>query len=138
MPVDAAEVVWNRAALENGGSSPATGDRALADMLAFHGLVMSGGLLNAVELTPVQEQARISAAFQWFGLESITDLITSVRQEIEAGVLDEPGQAEVLELTANRDYQAILPSDDVLLAVFQRRLNDDPSAFASPVGPSDP
>lgn len=34
---DAADLVWNRAALEKGGTSPGAGDRALADMLGFTG-----------------------------------------------------------------------------------------------------
>lgn len=50
MPVDAADLIWNRAALEGGGASPGPGDFTLADALAFHGLVMNGGALDAAEL----------------------------------------------------------------------------------------
>jgi hypothetical protein len=128
--VDAADLIWNRAALEQGGSSPGAGDRALADVLAFHGLAMSGGVLDAIERTSAAELARIGAAFRWFGLEAVDDLLASVRRDIQAGALDELDRAEVLELTADANYQAILPSDETLQMIFRRRLDADPSAFA--------
>src|SRR6266700_4352628 len=39
--VDEADLIWNRAALDDGGASPGAGDMALAAVLAFHGLAMS-------------------------------------------------------------------------------------------------
>jgi hypothetical protein len=51
-PVEAADLIWNRAALERGGAAPGVADRALADVLAFHGLVMSCGVLDALEQVP--------------------------------------------------------------------------------------
>ncbi len=128
--MDAADLIWNRAALEQGGSSPGAGDRALADVLAFHGLAMSGGVLDAIERTSAADLARIGAAFRWFGLEAVDDLLASVRRDIQAGALDELDRAEALELTVDADYQAILPSDEALQMVFRRRLDADPSAFA--------
>ena len=128
--MDAADLIWNRAALENGGMYPNAGDRALADVLAFHGLAMSGGVLDAVERTPAADQGRIGAAFRWFGLESVDRLVASVRRDIEASALDDTNQAETLEQAADRDYHAIVPSDDVLATAFRGRLSDDPSAFA--------
>ena len=50
-PVEAADLIWNRAALER-GAAPGVADRALADVLAFHGLVMSCGVLDALEQVP--------------------------------------------------------------------------------------
>jgi hypothetical protein len=128
--VDAADLIWNRAALEKGGATPDVGDRALADMLAFHGLVMSGGVLDAIEQTSEPDLARIGAAFRWFGLESVVNLLAPVHRDIQAGALDELDRAEALELAADRDYQAILPSDEALQTVLRGRLDDDPSAFA--------
>ena len=84
----------DRAALEQGGSSPGAGDRALADVLAFHGLAMSGGVLDAIERTSAADLARIGAAFPWFGLEAVDDLLASVRRDIQAGALDELDRAE--------------------------------------------
>lgn len=84
VPVDAADLIWNRAALEKGGTSPGVGDHALADLLAFHGLAMNGGVLDAIERTSPEGQARIGVAFRWFGLESVDHLLASVRRDIEA------------------------------------------------------
>jgi hypothetical protein len=128
--VDAADLIWNRAALEHGGTSPGAGDRALAAVLAFHGLAMSGGVLDAIERTSAADVARIGSAFRWFGLAAVDNLLASVRRDIPAGALDELDRAEALELTADADYQAILPSDEALQMVFRRRLDADPSAFA--------
>jgi len=38
--MDAADLVWNRAALSDGGESPAVGDAALAAALAVDGLAI--------------------------------------------------------------------------------------------------
>jgi hypothetical protein len=110
MRVNAADLIWNRAALEKGGTSPGAGDRALADVLAFHGLAMSGGVLDAIERTSAADVARIGSAFRWFGQEAVDNLLASVRRDIQAGALDELDRAEALELTADADYQTILPA----------------------------
>jgi hypothetical protein len=62
--VEAADLIWNRAALEHGGTAPGIGDRALADVLSFHGLAMNSGVLEAVERTPSESHARVEAAFR--------------------------------------------------------------------------
>jgi hypothetical protein len=129
VPVDAADLIWNQAVLENGGSSPGVGDRALAEMLAFHGLAVSGGVLDAIERTSAADQARIGAAFCWFGLEPVAHLLASVQRGIEAAALAQPDRAEALELAADRDYQQLVPSDEALATAFRCRLEDDPGAF---------
>jgi hypothetical protein len=131
VPVDAADLIWNRAALESGGASPGPGDLALADALAFHGLVMNGGVLDAAERLSAEDHAKVAAAYRWLGLEAVADLMASVRRDLESGVLDDADRAEALELDADRRYTAILQSDEALEAAFRRRLNDDPAAFNS-------
>jgi hypothetical protein len=69
--VDAADLIWHRAAIESGGTSPGPGDVALADALAFHGLAMSGGMLDAVERASAEDLANAGAGFRWLGLESV-------------------------------------------------------------------
>jgi hypothetical protein len=127
--VDAADLIWNRAALCNGGESPGIGDAALATALAFHGLAMNSGVLDAVERTSA-DHARIEAAFQWLGLQPIAALLASVREDIAAGALDGDERAEALEREADERYSATLPSDATLEAVFRDRLNENPNAFA--------
>lgn len=130
--MDAADLIWNRAALESGGASPGLGDLALADALAFHGLVMNGGVLDAAERLSAEDHVKVAAAYRWLGLEAVADLVASVRRDLESGVLDDADRAEALDLDADRSYAAILQSDEALEAAFRRRLNDDPAAFNSP------
>jgi hypothetical protein len=42
------EDIWNRAAMDDGGSTPRAGDVALAALLRLHSRAMSSGLLDAV------------------------------------------------------------------------------------------
>jgi hypothetical protein len=129
--VDAADLIWNRAVLEGGGASPGPGDLALADTLAFHGLVMNSGASDAAERLSIEDHAKVAAAYRWLELEAVADLVASVRRDIESGVLDDADRAKALELDADRRFAAILPLDELLEAAFRRRLNDDPAAFNS-------
>lgn len=61
-------------------------------------------MLDAVERTSPEDEARIRAAFRWLGLEAVDHLLASVRRDIEAGAVDKFDQAEALELAADRDY----------------------------------
>jgi hypothetical protein len=130
MDVDEADLIWNRAAaLGNGGGSPRAGDTALATALAFHGLAMSGGVLDAVERTSAAIN-QAEAAFRWLGLEFIAALLASIQQDVTAGTLEDDDQAEALEREADERYNAILPSDAILEAAFRARLQEDRTAFA--------
>jgi hypothetical protein len=103
----------------------------LATALAFHGLAMSGGVLDAVErMSPDVEN--IEDAFQWLGLDGVSSLLASVRQDIAAGVLDDDDLADGLERDADERYGVLLPSDAVLNAAFRARLKEAPDAFADP------
>ena len=127
LSMDAGDRIWNRAAMQGGGEKPAAGDRALADAVSFHGLVMSGGVLDSVErsdnLTAVED------GFRWLGLDRIAELLASVRHDIEAGALDDEDRMEVLEQEADERYNAVLTSDADLEAAFRRRLVESPTAF---------
>jgi hypothetical protein len=127
--VDEADLIWNRATLGDGGASPEAGDTALAAALAFHGLAMSGGVLDAFERT-LGDAARTEAAFRWLGLEQAAALLAWLQREIAAGALDNDDRAEVFEREADERYNAILPSDAILQTAFRARLREDPSAFA--------
>src|SRR5262245_60540376 len=83
--MDAADEVWNRAAMSSGGPAPRQGDASLASVLGVHNLAMSGGLLNAVEeATPAQLDAA-EAGYRWLQLDAAADVIGMVRREIETG-----------------------------------------------------
>jgi len=79
----------------------------------------------------------IEDAFRWLGLDGVSSLLASVRQDIAAGVLDDDDLADGLERDADERYDAILPSDVMLDAAFRVRLAEDPGAFAGPAAAHD-
>ena len=99
--------------------------------MAFHGLVMNSGVLDAVERASTEDLAGVEAAFRWLGLGPVADLLASIGRDVASGILADEDRAEALELAADSSYDAVLPSDEALAAVFRRRLDGDPEAFAS-------
>ena len=68
-------LVWNRAALEDGGPTPAEGDLALAALLRAHGVVMNGGVDHALEVLSAAELRAALAGYRYFGFEQIALLL---------------------------------------------------------------
>lgn len=95
--------IWNRAALENGGSAPREGDRALAALLRFHGLVMNGGVHHATEALSEDERRAAAARFRFFQLHEIADLLEHATVVVSIDDTVQDGQ-----------YAAIIPSDSFL------------------------
>lgn len=113
-----ADRVWNRAALENGGTEPREGDRALAALLLAHGLVMNGGVEHAIEaLEPDQLEAALSG-FRFFSFEEV------------ASFLDQSSRSILDEDDADDTYAEMIPSDSVLVGRFEEFLNASPEMFA--------
>jgi hypothetical protein len=71
-----ADRVWNRAALEAGGPSPAKGDRALAALLLAHGLVMNGGVHHALRCMQPAELMAAAEGFSFFSLADVAGSFT--------------------------------------------------------------
>jgi hypothetical protein len=128
--MDSADEIWNRA-IDGGGPNPCPGDLALFALLRLHTLAMSGGLLEASERLGADKLDAAQAGYQWMGLGAAADVLTEVRREIAAGVLDDDDRAERLELSADEDYAAVVPTDQTLVAAFKVRLGEQPEAFAS-------
>ena len=55
-----ADLIWNRAALENGGETPACGDVALALLLTVHGFVANSGVSKVLRHALVSLKTVIS------------------------------------------------------------------------------
>lgn len=125
-----ADEVWNRAATAGGGPDAREGDLALASVFALHNLAMSGGLLDAVERMSLDQLEAAEAGFRWLRLEAAASVVGMVRQEIDAGVLDDDDRAERLEEHADGEYSLVVPTDQTLFDALQTRLAEDPSAFA--------
>ena len=113
--------VWNRAALEAGGAIPPEGDRALAALLAVHGMVMNGGIDHAVEALTAGEFAAGIAGFRYFDLLEVASVL-------EAAIV-----ADVSWELLNSKYGALVPEDGTLVRAFARKYLASPAAFA-PLG----
>jgi hypothetical protein len=130
-PADLGDAIWNRAALHGGGSRPRYGDAALSAVLRLHNLVMSGGLLDAVERLADPELDAVENGYAWLGHPDAARLIAYVRDQVRGGALQDAGRADQLEHEADQRYADIIPADARLYIAFCRRLAADPSAFAS-------
>ena len=69
-----AQQVWNRACLD-AATSNLLGDVALAALIRFHGIVMNGGVLHAMEVLSPAEIAAAEAGFRFFDFAELPDLI---------------------------------------------------------------
>lgn len=122
------DIVWNRALdLESPVAADRPGDAALLTVLTFHGLVMNGGLLNAVELhanDPVYPADAVVEAYRFFGLDSAAGAIDNA--VLEERDLDDEGREEAAERI---DETYSLEDDDIEHALEVTFAND-PDAFA--------
>ena len=129
--MDLADTIWNRAALESGGSTPGEGDRALAAALLLHNSAMSGGLLDAVENLTDEELDAAEAGYRWLHVPAASEAIASVRRAIADGALDDPERASAIEMSADNHYDEAIENDAALDNAFRARLGTDPDAFAA-------
>ena len=122
MKLSRQDQIWNRACLESGGPSPATGDQALAALLLAHGLAMNGGVVHALECLSQPEIAAAAAGFNYFGLAEAAHVFQQA-----------PDDTEETEERLNKLYWAAVPSDETLAHAFRVKLLASPEAFA-PIG----
>lgn len=114
-----ANLVWNRAALEDGGAEPREGDRALASLLLIHGLVMNGGVQHAVETLSAAELTAGQRGFEFFGFHDVASLL-SVAAAARDGDEDE----------LDREYAKLIPTDGALTSRFKELFLMLPERFA--------
>mgnify|MGYP007114256039 CR=1 FL=1 len=120
-----ADLIWNRAAIEDGGPAPSAGDRSLACLLLAHGLVMSGGVLHAVECLESAELIAAQAGYRYFNLIPVAELLTRARTKCDD---DDPGSQEPL---LDAEYATLIPDDAFLVERFEQRLRSHPDDFSS-------
>jgi len=126
-----ADAVWNRAAMSNGGPTPAAGDQALARVLGLHSLAMSGGLLSALEMRAPEAVLAAIAGYRHFGLDGAADVWRWLSDETGTHDSDqEPEFFDVLESEADNRYAAVIPTDDTIAQAFQRHLEANPDQYA--------
>ncbi|MEI8019379.1 MAG: hypothetical protein WCH39_14335 [Schlesneria sp.] len=120
-----ADMIWNRACGEDPLRS-LPGDRALADMLRAHNLIMNGGVLHAIECLTASELSDAEAGYSYYGFDGVTALLTLARERIDADD-DLGGHEHRLDAL----YAELVPSDNSIVERFEQRLKLNPFEFAS-------
>lgn len=87
-------------------------------------------MLDVVEVATPHEVQAAEAGFRWLGLEAAAAAVAAVRQEIQAGVLEDLSAAEELERRADVEYGRVVPNDQALFDAFRRRFVEAPQSFA--------
>ena len=128
---DLADSIWNRAALEAGGSNPGEGDKALAAALRLHSSAMADGVLDAVQSMTDEELDAAEAGYRWLHVPAASEAIAAVRRAIADGALDDPTSASALDLSSDDHYDEAIENDGALDNAFRARLATDPDAFAA-------
>jgi hypothetical protein len=116
--------VWNRAAMDGGGSDPRMGDLMLSSMLLAHGLISSGGILHGLELLPAEAMTEAIEGYRYFGLDEVAAFLASVVKVPEGRRTDDD------ELLLDTQYGELIPTDSTLDEPFNRRLGQSPEDFA--------
>lgn len=115
--------IWNRAAEGLGGED---GDDALAALLVVHGMVMNGGLVNALEVVDEEQLHAAIEGYRFFGLDEAADLIVETQ-----AALDDDADPETLEATKDGEFYDIVPDDDTVYDAFLAKHEEEPTAFAA-------
>ena len=124
MSLSHADQIWNRTALEDGADFPRRGDSALAALLQAHGLVMNGGIYQAIECLSADELTAAVEGYNSFGLATVEDVF-----EAAASGLLSPWTSET-ELAANKPYSGLVPKDRFLVQAFQDVFRARPHDFS--------
>lgn len=116
MELTEADRIWNRACLENGGSNPFDGDRALADLLLFDSLVGNGGLGHGFDACSETEIQAAIEGFGYFGLAEIVEFLIETEKYSE----------EVQESLTTKYYEF----SELVFDTFAEFYRNNPKAFA--------
>jgi hypothetical protein len=120
MKLSKQDQIWNRAALEAGGSSPGVGDLALTNLLSAHGLVMNGGVQHTIECMSRDELADSIAGFKYFGFFAAANVLSQPSSNLEDS-----------EESLNSAYSLAVPDDSTLVDAFHIKLLATPDAFSA-------
>lgn len=118
--------IWNRAARAGGALTPQPGDVALSSALAFHNLVMSGGIDHAFNMLPIDQIAAAANGYRYLQLEAIADLIGHAPTVLRT---DDDEAIEQLDDL----YNELVPLDHTIVERFEAALHRSPQDFA-PLG----
>lgn len=129
-----ADAIWNRALdLASPAEARRPGDAALLTVLTFHGLVMNGGLLNAVELhahDDVYPSDAVVDAYRFLGLEDAAAAIDNAvleQRDLVATSEDDDDAHDDAEERIDATYTL---EDEDIEAALDVALQNDPDEFA--------
>ena len=117
--------IWNRAAMDDGGSDPSPGDAALACLLYAHGLIMNGGVLHAIELMTRDELDSAVAGYRFFDFPAASDLLILVRYALESETITDSDDQML-----NAEYLRLIPTDETLTQRFEKHYATNPSVYS--------
>jgi hypothetical protein len=126
-----ADDIWNRAC--DASFRPTRGgDQALAAVIGFHSLVMSGGVVHSLEVNYAQA-GRAAGGFRLFGADDLGQLVgaalqlgASLESDHDAELTAEQ-EARLNEL--EQRYGDLVPSDSRLSKIFEAYLTTHPEEF---------
>jgi hypothetical protein len=102
------------------------GDHALVAILRMHGSIMNGGVINATEILEEDAFVATLSSYQFFGFESVSDLLVRARKLQCTG--SDVGSQEAF---FDSEYNKAIPDDSFLFSVFERYYAVSPGDFAS-------
>ena len=139
----------SRVAKEFFGPAPGVGDRAVAAAFLAHGLVMSGGVLDAVEIMDEKQFEGAKAGYRYLGFDAIADILSRTKEVLDRGpeipddigeleieltngvtLVYEPGVDDELEKRLDSEYQQQVPDDAALDGRARYYLTAKPDDFA--------
>ena len=123
-----ADDIWDRA-LDSSVEPETLGDRAIRDVLRFHGTVMNGGLLAAVELAEDSSDPSLDAVVEGYtvlGMPTAAALVSDAGERLRAADRESLDDMEELELDLDPRYET---DDDALLAHLRDTVAQRPQDF---------
>jgi hypothetical protein len=129
-----ADLIWNRACTLD-VADLMVGDRALAALILFHGLIMNGGVLHALECMESESQKFEAAmsGYRVFGFDHVADFLTVARSIAVVTLTDD--DFDSLEAKLYGRYRDQIPDDSTLAERFEAYHSDHPEQFA-PLSPN--
>jgi hypothetical protein len=137
--LDRADQIWNRAcdrACDLDWEPTRPGDRALRDVLQFHGLIRSGGLDYALDCD-LEGATRAAAGFRVLQAVPLADLVERAHL-VASRAAGDGGEFDIVDLNDDEidqigdlgeEYDERLPTDDALERIFRAYPADNPTDF---------
>lgn len=133
MTLDDWALVWNRAAMGEGGRRLKPGDRALKAALLAHSLIMNDGVHHAIESMTKREVDAACEGFATLGLDRVAEFLRATRVSMRSS---DDTELERLEARVDNRYASLISTrkslDGRLWRAFRRHRKAHPELYAPP------